>query len=208
MATWKFWLSLCVWMLRWPKREKAVVRACWAIVEQTSRLIPDTSLYVCAGFCLPVQSSRVHVVYILALIGHLDASGCWENMGIDVPNMRHLIEGQGQSVHLSYAMFMVFRLADSNDAARELAKSWCLPISTLIDQHTFGPRLVSTVPNVPLPANCKLETKKLVRGDDKLLLSVPFLARRTGFNLSEADIFLKDLCFENFVVCPFLLHAK
>ncbi len=192
MITLRFLMVLLVWFLKWQKRDRAVVKCMFELIQQVCELLPDCTMYVSEVFSVPVSGHHVNVVYVLALIGHLQVSGCWEKLGVDVPDMMHLIESKG-NVHVAYVVLMVFRLADSSASAMALAREWCITISQKLDDSELGGRLQTSLPVVSLPRNCRIEHKRLVRGDDKILLSAhTFLAKRTGFALTEQDVFLKD----------------
>ncbi len=140
---------------------------------------------------------KVHVAFLVALLGFLDVPRCWYRLGVETPGLHQFMNADAgaQNVDVSWAIFLLFRCAGTSERAMALATHWVDDLSRFIDSGgLLEQNLYSSVPHITLPSVCKVEPRKALRGDDKAYLTLnSFLARRTGFNvMGETDVLLRD----------------
>ena len=174
-----------------------MVEPMWSMLCQICKLLPNYfSLYVTSFFSLEVNFGMVPIKHVFALLGYLDCGVLWGRLGIDVPDLNRIRDSGLDLLPFNYVLFAVCRFADRSIDCKELVISWVDVIANMIDVGGFGGKLVTSIPQLPLPESSRVNTKLAVRSDDKFLLSAyRFLGKNSGFaaQLSRGDeILLKE----------------
>ena len=170
-----------------------MVSTIFKLLRELCGCFPDeVGLYVCEFFTLRSVRGMVQIKDVVALLGYLDAGSMWQRSGVEMPDINSVLQSDHKSIHVSFVVFLVFRLADHSVACFFLAKRWSWEIARIIDSNSWGGKLVSDLPVMKMPKDSVIDWRRALRGDDKYLLSCHgTLVRHTGFNRSE-DQLLRD----------------
>ena len=196
MSTFLFLLFVCLWMLKWNRRSLDMVEAMSSLLSQVVKLAPDQfDLPVTTFFNLRVRCGKVSLHDTICVLGYLGAGSAWSRLGVQMPDLRALLEKRVDCISFEYLLFAVWRLADHSVDARMLAKSWLHVLARYIDGGLQG-KLKSEIPHMVLPSSCRVDTKLAVRSDDKFMLApCRFLARNSGVAAQRSkgdEVLLKD----------------
>ncbi len=152
MCTVKFLLGVMVWELKWERRSFEMVEPMWSMLCQICKLLPNYfSLYVTSFFSLEVNFGMVPIKHVFALLGYLDCGVLWGRLGIDVPDLNRIRDSGLDLLPFNYVLFAVCRFADRSIDCKELVISWVDVIANMIDVGGFGGKLVTSIPQLPLP---------------------------------------------------------